>query len=110
MIVEQLLVLVILIYIIDLSGFVPYIKRALLRFLGKPLNTPLSLKPFDCVFCMNFWVGLVLSFIYSHSFIIWLGNMVYVLTLSFFSPVLKDGIVLIQDLLTKLMDKVYKKL
>lgn len=46
---------IIVVYIIDLSGFMDNVKHAL----GKWLNLSIRrLPPFDCSLCMTWWVGL----------------------------------------------------
>lgn len=49
--------LAIVVILIDLSGFVDEMKERLKRWLG--LRGDISLKPFDCSFCMYHWTALV---------------------------------------------------
>lgn len=57
-----ILIAVIAVVIIDMSGLVPAVRGAVARFLtkhGRPTDAEnVRLKPFDCSFCMTFWVGL----------------------------------------------------
>ena len=47
---------VIVVIIVDISGFVDIIKS----FVGKVLHiNNVKLKPLDCSFCMNWWVSLI---------------------------------------------------
>lgn len=65
------LIAVICVIIIDMSGITASVKNAVARFLTKHGRATdaenVRLKPFDCSFCMTFWVGL--GFLFgSHAF------------------------------------------
>ena len=49
----------IIVFIIDVSGFIDSVKSAIYKLLfGKNAKySPFSLKPIDCSLCMTFWVG-----------------------------------------------------
>lgn len=49
--------LVVVVILIDLSGFMDEAKERLRRWLG--VKGTISLKPFDCSFCMYHWTALV---------------------------------------------------
>ena len=46
----------------DICGLMDDVKAGLSYILsnGKIKKTNYSLKPFDCAFCMNFWIGIIL--------------------------------------------------
>lgn len=48
--------LVVVVVIIDLSGVTESIKKAIRRYLH--IRGEVSIKPFDCSFCMFHWLGL----------------------------------------------------
>lgn len=49
--------LVVVVILIDMSGFMDEMKARLKRWLG--IKGEVSLKPFDCSFCMYHWTALV---------------------------------------------------
>ena len=51
-------ILIISVIVIDISGFVHSIKAAIGKFLGISPNS-FRIKPFDCSFCMTFWVSMI---------------------------------------------------
>lgn len=61
LIVDLLIITAIVCYVVDVSGFVPSIKRMYLRKVfgvHNPNITSINWKPFDCSLCMTLWVGL----------------------------------------------------
>lgn len=48
---------VIVVALVDCSGFMDWLKGKLGRWLG--IRGEISLKPFDCSLCMTHWTGLV---------------------------------------------------
>lgn len=60
MITDVLKIVIVIVFIVDYSGFVDNIKMIIFKFLlGR--NMPYkeySLKPFDCSLCMSFWTVL----------------------------------------------------
>lgn len=92
-----LLLAVIMVAIIDLSGFTDSWKSALKKMLtrGQFCSPEYSFKPFDCSFCMTFWSGLVyLSVTAQFS----LAMVAYLLVVAFLTPVIKDALVLVRDM------------
>ena len=96
------LISVICVIVIDISGFVDSLKSGIKRILTKGvLSDPnYSLKPIDCSFCMNFWVGLIYLLV-SGTFTIWM--LTYVLLLSVMTPVMRDVIYLVRDTMIKIL-------
>lgn len=64
-------VTVIIVLIVDVSGFVENLKRLIFRWLnGKGVKyRDFDLKPIDCSFCLSFWVNLI--FLVVSGFSIW---------------------------------------
>ena len=92
---------VIVVIIVDISGFIDSIKA----FVGKVLGiNNVSLKPLDCSFCLNFWVSLIYLLITNELSI---TAVMVALLLSTMTPIIKDSIYLIRDLLGKIIDKAY---
>ena len=96
------LISVICVIVIDVSGFVDSLKSGIKRILTKGvLSDPnYSLKPIDCSFCMNFWVGLIYLLV-SGTFTIWM--LTYVLLLSVMTPVMRDVIYRVRDTMSKIL-------
>ena len=92
---------VIVVIIVDISGFVDSIKA----FVGKVLHiNNVSLKPFDCSFCLNWWVSLGYLVITNQLSI---TAVMVALLLSTMTPIIKDAIYLVRDLLGKIISKAY---
>ena len=92
---------VIVVIIIDISGFIDSIKA----FVGKVLGiNNVNLKPLDCSFCMNFWASLGYLAITNELSI---TAVMVTLLLSTMTPVIQDLIYLIRDLIGKIISKLY---
>lgn len=103
------LISVIWVLILDLSGFMSVFKRSLARFLhlGPNFSENISLKPFDCSFCMTWWSGLIyLIVIHKISFL----TISITLLFSFLTTTTKDLIFLIQDFLSWIIKNISKHL
>lgn len=93
--------------ILDLSGF----REEMLKILGKILGIPqnlsqnLSLKPITCSLCMTWWTGLgYLVVVHKISFL----TITITLLFALFTQQVKDLLYLVQDLITKLFNKISK--
>ena len=92
---------VIVVIIVDISGFIDSIKA----FVGKVLGiNNVKLKPLDCSFCMNFWASIGYLVITNQLSI---TAIMVTLLLSTMTPIIKDAIYLIRDLLGKIINKAY---
>lgn len=100
MLLDLLLIAACVTIIVDISGIIDSIKY----LIGKKLNIKnyleIKLKPFDCSFCMNFWVGLIYICIYEFTLV----NLFYILILSCFTSVIKDLILSIKDICIKILN------
>ena len=92
---------VIVVIIVDISGFIDSIKSLIGKVLG--INN-VSLKPLDCSLCMTFWVSMVYLLITNELSI---TAVMVALLLSTMTPVIKDAIYLVRDLLGKIISKAY---
>ena len=91
---------VIVVIIIDISGFIDSIKE----FIGKMLNIAnVRLKPLDCSFCMNWWVSLLYIYITNN---LTLSTILFALLCSTLTPVISDMIYLIRDILGFILLKI----
>lgn len=59
-IIDLILVAVIVIYIVDLSGFTDTWLKVLSHYTGRKIT---ELKPFSCSLCMVWWVCLIFSLV-----------------------------------------------
>lgn len=99
MILKLLLISLICVLIIDISGIIESIKT----FLSKLLKCEwyqITIKPFDCSFCMNFWCSLV-YIMYNNS--INLEYLFIILVFSGLTPIFKEVWLTISDLLLKIL-------
>lgn len=101
------LISLIVVIIVDLSGFIDSLKSGLKRIVtkGKMSGSDYRLKPLDCSFCMTFWTGLVYLLI-THSFSLWMLS--YLLLLCVFTVFIKDVLIVIKDILSYIIRKLYE--
>ena len=105
MIGKLILITVIIVQLIDISGFPLALKKALWKWVQgkeKPYKD-YSLKPLDCSYCMNFWISL--------AFLIFTGNftleyLTIILLLSWLTIYIKDFQYLIGDTIQKMINKI----
>ena len=92
---------VIVVIIVDISGFVDSIKT----LIGKVLHiNNVKLKPLDCSFCVNWWVSIGYLLITNELSI---TTVMVTLLLSTMTPVIKDAIYLVRDSIGKIINKAY---
>ena len=103
-IIELLCLQMIIVYIIDCSGFIDELKLFISSHLtrGKIKTTNFDLKPFTCSLCLTFWVGIGYLLFTSQFTII---NLLIICMLSFLTPVVKDLLFIMRDGLTYLINK-----
>ena len=91
---------VIVVIIVDISGFIDSIKS----FVGKVLGiNNVKLKPLDCSLCMTFWVSMA-YLIYANELSI--TTLMFSLLISVMTPVIGDLIYLIRDIFGKIILKI----
>lgn len=93
-------ILIISVIVIDISGFVHSIKAAIGKYLGISPNS-FRIKPFDCSFCMTFWVSLIYLLVVGRFTLV---NIAVVLLLCCLTTPLKNLVMSVRDKLTKWMD------
>lgn len=93
-------ILIICVLVIDISGFVHSIKAAIGKYLGISPNS-FRIKPFDCSFCMTFWVSMIYLLVVGRFTLL---NIAVVLLLCCLTTPLKNLVMSVRDKLTKWMD------
>lgn len=93
-------ILIISVIVIDISGFVHSIKAAIGKYLKISPNS-FRIKPFDCSFCMTFWVSMIYLLAVGRFTLV---NIAVVLLLCCLTTPLKNLIMSVRDKLTKWMD------
>ena len=93
-------ILIISVLVIDISGFVHSIKAAIGKYLGISPNS-FRIKPFDCSFCMTFWVSMIYLLVVGRFTLV---NIAIVLLLCCLTTPLKNLVMSVRDKLTKWMD------
>lgn len=103
-----LFIAIIVVCIVDISGIMDSIKKliSMIWTNGKIIKTDFRIKPLDCSFCMNWWIGLI--------YLICIGQcslmlIAYILLLSVMTPVIQQFIILVKDLLIKITNVIYEK-
>jgi hypothetical protein len=99
---DILLIAVIIVVIIDISGFIDSLKSGLKKVLtkGRMSDPYYSLKPLDCSFCMTWWTGLIWLLV-THNVTLWM--LAYLLLICVMTPVIKDVIILIRETMLKII-------
>ena len=100
---DILLLSALMVFIIDISGVMDSIERAIAKWLN--VNKIRIPKPFSCSLCMSWWVGIAYCII-MHSFTIsWIA---YVALIAFLTPVTYNILTFVRDLLNKIIDALCK--
>ena len=105
--INLILLTTIVVFIVDISGAIDSLKSSLKWILtkGKMKNSDYQLKPLDCSLCITFWIGIVYLLITNNFTLPYLG---FVCLLSCFSNVIKSSILLVEDILIKITQLIYK--
>lgn len=96
------LLMVIIVFIIDLSGVITEVENKLSKWLKVKSHIP---KPWSCSLCLTWWVGLTYLIITS-TFTI--PMITYVALLSFMTNPMYNILLFIRDLLNHIVDLLYK--
>lgn len=97
-----------LILVIDLSGFVPSVKRLISKWLTKnQIETDsFRIRPFDCSYCMTFWCTLLFIIVTGQFTFL---NLLLVIIVTHLTDVTRQTMLLIKDLLLKIINTAYDK-
>lgn len=103
-----LLIALVSVLIIDISGFIESLKLLISKLLTKSQlqSTQYRIKPFDCSFCMTFWVGLIYTIVTGEFNLVTLAA---ILLIAFMTEPIKQLLILVKDLLIKIIDVIYGK-
>ena len=107
-VIELLMLQVIVVFLIDLSGGITTLKHILSRFLtkGRIVSDNFTIPLLSCSLCSFFHLGWI-SLLITHSFTLF--NFLIVCVLSYLTPVTKDLLFIIKELLLKLINYPYDK-
>ena len=106
--IETLIIAVFWVVVIDTTDFYDRVTGGIRAALtGGKFRKPFYVKPFCCSLCMTWWSGVVYLLLTHSVSLLALG---YVLGLSFFTPTLKDVLLLVRDLLAKAVNEIYRRL
>lgn len=100
---------VIVVFIVDISGATDSLKSVLKWILtkGRMKDSNYRLKPIDCSLCLSFWGGLIYLLI-AGKFTLFYVTVVCLLAC--FTGILKNCILLVEDVITKIIQVIYKYL
>lgn len=102
---QLLIIAFVIVFITDLSGVVDNIKLFIWNKLYKGIayNDNWRIHLLDCSLCQVWWIGLIYILINGFSFYM-LG---YIALLSFLTPQIKDLLLGIQNIIQKLINKLW---
>ena len=96
---DLLFLTIVVVFIVDLSGFTDSWLSAFSKWLG---HTVREFKPFTCSLCMTWWTGIVYLLVTGQFSIPLLA---YVALLAFLSFPIRDFFIFIKELLLKWINK-----
>ena len=107
-----LLIAIAIVIITDLSGVVDYIKRHLYHWMTGNYNYPETwdtpiIHLMSCSLCQTWWVGLLYLIVIGQ---VTFASIAYLLAIAYLTTTIRDLIVLIKEVLTKIIDKIFKLL
>lgn len=108
-IINLIFIQIIVVCIVDISGFIDSLKYGLSKLLtkGKVKTTNFNLMPLQCSLCMTFWSCLI-YLIYVGQFTI--PYICFILLLACFSSITKEIIILMKDIIIFIINKIYNLL
>ena len=101
---NALLLTIVVIFIVDISGFVETVKPAVNKLLRRDQFE--RLRPFDCSLCMVFWTGLTYTLLTGFSF----PHLAFVCLCAFSARFISDTIFTVDTLLAKLIHTINDKI
>lgn len=105
---DLLMIATMWVVIIDTTDFYDRVTGGIRAALtGGKLRKPFYVKPFCCSLCMTWWSGVVYLLLTHSVSLLTLG---YVLGLAFFTPTIKDVLLLVRDMLAKAVNEIYRRL
>ena len=112
-IINILLLAIIIVFIVDLSGSIEHLVKPIVKhLLHIPPQKDITLPLIECSLCCTWWVGLIyvcwVSIANSFTFNQFLILVSVLSVVSFLTPVIKDMLVLIKDLIIRFIEVFYK--
>lgn len=101
-----LLITLILVYVIDITGFVDTVKHWIWKWVFKGKNKEyrdFDFRPFSCSLCSSWWAGIIYLCFTGFTW----EMVAYVACLSYLTPVFKDALLFVKDLLIKIINDLY---
>lgn len=100
------LLTLIVVSLVDLSGFVDTVKHWIWKWVWKNKRPyqDFDFRPFQCSYCMSHHVGVIYLLIVGKFTII---TYFFLLFLAFMTPVFKDLMYLVKDFIAKMIDAIY---
>lgn len=107
MFLNLLMITLIVVFIVDISGAIDNLKSGIKYVLtkGAMSHSDYRLKPLDCSICMTFWSGLIYLLVVGE---FTLPYITIVCLLACFSGIIKSSILLVEDTVIKIIQKIYK--
>lgn len=99
LITELLIITLLMVFIIDLSGFIDEIETALTKWLKGKVRIP---KPFSCSLCMSWWTNLIYLLCVGH---FTLPYIALVALFAFLTPVFALLFIWIRETLNSILNK-----
>ena len=108
-----ILLAIIIVFIVDLSGSIEHLVKPIVKhFLHIPPHKDINLPLIECSLCVTWWTGLIyiciVSITNSFTFNQFLILVSVLALVSFLTPVLKDLLVLVKDLIIRFIEVFYK--
>lgn len=100
MIAELILIHMMLVYVLDISGFV---DDGIQPFFRKHLGGNLKTKPWLCSRCLSLWIGLIYIAINGCFTIPWIA---FCMLLSFIAPITKNALITVYEATLKALDQI----
>ena len=112
-IVNILLISIIIVFIVDLSGAIEHLVKPIVKhFLHIPPHKDINLPLIECSLCCVWWFNLIyicnVSIANAFTFNQFLILVSVLALVSFLTPVIKDILILIKDLIIRFIEVFYK--
>ena len=112
-IINILLLTIIIVFIVDLSGAIENLMKPIVKHLLRiPPHKDINLPLVECSLCVTWWFNLIyiciVSITNSFTFNQFLILVSVLALVSFLTPVIKDVLILIKDLIIRFIEVFYK--
>lgn len=104
MLIDLFLITLIIVFIIDISGFIDEMETILSKWLKGKARVP---KPFSCSLCMTWWTGLIYLLIIGEFTLLWIAT---VALFAILSGVLATLLICVRETLNWVIEKAYNAL